>query len=93
LGVGRSTERSGAAAEYLAFGLHLGMNFQPDHGFKFHNVIQFNSDGVVCNAFFCLDVGWLLHCRQNRTEEQPAANMPSRILRFTASQQPLAEIP
>ena len=36
VGVGRGAERGGAAAEDLALGVHLGVDFQPDHGFKFH---------------------------------------------------------
>jgi hypothetical protein len=43
MGVGRRTKLGGTAAEYLTLCLHLGMDFQPYHGFKFHNIIQLNS--------------------------------------------------
>ena len=36
VGVGRGAERGGAAAEDLTQGFHLGVDFQPDHGFEFH---------------------------------------------------------
>ena len=44
MGVGRRTELGGTAAENLAFGLHLGMDFQPDHGFKFHSSVRFGEN-------------------------------------------------